>query len=208
MISMARKIKFKKLKISQNLAQLIIVMAGVFLGMLLTEWNTSRKSSRKKEVVIEQIQIELISNQKILESSIEHKKPFFESLDSLERSVSDELGDELFFNRPFLERFPGWQGVGGGLLDNSMYETAKYSDVIPEMDIELVREISKVYNTQNIYNGLRESFINQFFMMNSTTTYDDALRLIRQIGQELGGYEWKLQQEYKVVLEKLENRND
>lgn len=197
-----------KFKLSQNLSQLLIVIAGVFLGMLLTEWNLSRKTSNKVDIAINQIKIELVNNQKILEDGINHKRPFFFSLDSLEQNMSEEVKRELFFEEPFRERFPQWKGIGGGRLDDSMYETAKFSDVIPEMDIELVREIAKVYNTQRIYNGLRETLINRFLEMNSSTTYADALRLMQQIRQELGSYEFKLQEEYKIALEKLDNQDD
>ncbi|MEQ8927086.1 MAG: hypothetical protein RLO81_14800 [Fulvivirga sp.] len=205
---MADKKKSFKLKMSQNLAQLLIVMAGVFLGMLLTEWNTSRKTSARVEAAIEQIRIEISANQKMIERSIAHKRPFFDSLDSLEKSVSEELGKEPVYDRPFLERFPGWKGIGGIRADNSMYETAKFSDVIPEMNIELVQVIAKVYNTQNDYNRLRQTLMNRFLEMNSSSTYKDAFRIMWQIGEELGAYELKLQEEYKIALDKLEDYND
>lgn len=204
---MAKKISFK-LNASQNAVQLLIVMAGVFLGMLLTEWNASRKSSNKVEAVIKQIKVEILANKKMLESSIEHKRPFWQSMDSLEDTLTNELKKEYFYDKPFNERLPGWKGMGGGRLNDSMYETAKFSNVIPEMDIELVKELSSVYNTQRIYNNLWETFLNRFYKMNDKTTYAEMLRLLWLLRQELGGYELKLLNEYNNVLEKLEDEND
>ncbi|QSE96876.1 hypothetical protein [Fulvivirga lutea] len=205
---MADKKKSFKLKISQNLAQLLIVMAGVFLGMLLTEWNTTRKTSNKIEIITEQIRLEILSNKALLESSIQRKNPFWKSLDTLNKAFSEEVYQEPFHANSFENRLPGWKGTGGGRLDDSMYETAKFSNVIPEMDFELVKVLSKAYNTQQLYNDLSEYFINQFYAINSNTTYADVLRLMWRIRQDLGGYELELLEQYELALQILDEKND
>jgi hypothetical protein len=196
--------KFKKLRISQNFAQMLIVMFGVFLGMLLTELNANRKTSNKIEIITEQIKLEISANKELLEASIKRKNPFWKSLDTLNSSFPEDIYKEYFFDSPFRSRLPGWNGLGGGRLDDSMYETAKFSNIIPEMDFELVKELSRAYNTQQVYNDLRDSFTNQFYAINSSTTYNDVLRLMWQIRQELGGYESLLLEQYEIALEKLE----
>ena len=192
-------------KLSQNLVQLLIVMAGVFLGMLLTEWNLGRKTSNKVGTALKQIRIEILANQKMLDAGIMHKKPFFSSLDSLESSLTLEMANEPLFDKPLIYRFPGWKGIGSLRADDSMYQTAMFSNVFPEMDIELVRELALLYNTQNEYNKIRETLMGRFLQMDSSTTYGDALRLMWQIAEELGAYELMLQDKYKVILDKLEN---
>lgn len=205
---MAKFAFLKKLKLSEGFVQLLIVIAGVFIGMLLTEWNANRKLSNKIDTVLDQIKIEIKDNKALLESSIEYKRPFFIKYDSLIKELNEELRNEPLYARPFHERLPGWRGIGGGRLDNAMFETAKFSDVLPEVDIELVKSVSKVYNHQDVYNKLRESFINQYIQLNSASTYNDALFLMGGIRQELGGYEVILLKEYDLILNKLESRND
>lgn len=205
---MAKIAFLKKLKFSEGFVQLLIVVAGVFLGMLLTEWNANRKLSNKIETILDQIKIEISDNKVLLNSSIEYKKPFFSKYDSLIETIDEDLRNEPLYARSFQERLPGWRGIGGGRLDNAMFETAKFSDVLPEVDIELVKAISKVYNNQEVYNKLRESFINQYFRLNSGSSYSDALFLMNGIRQELGGYEIMLLKEYDLLLKKLEERND
>ncbi len=196
----------KKNRFSEYFIQLLLVVVGVFLGILASEWNASKNLENDQKKVLENIKLEIETNLKIIQGAQENRKKFNKSLDSLYPLLSKDLLKENLFDRDFNERFPNWRGIGDGQLSNAMFEMAKFSNMLSNMDIDIAAELSKTYAVQEALNNTRNTFLKKFFDFNSEAKYSDALRLMWSIRQELGSFEVKLEDQYLKTLELLEKK--
>ena len=191
-------------KAADYFVQLLIVMIGVFLGMLVTEWRADSKTEKDRKTILKSIRVEISSNKQLIEASFDKLGSFTKSLDSLNRVLTKERLAENFYDRPFQERLPNWKGVGGEVYSSSMFETAKYSNVLPGMNVDLLEQLSSTYSMQHLTNELKSELLNKFLAINSTTPYSDVLRLMNRIKQELGGVQYLLDQEYDKCLQLID----
>ena len=191
------------------LGQLIIVMVGVFLGMLVSDWNAERKLNKNRKAILVSIKKELEANKVILEDNLNKMKPFYSVMDSLYREgrINDELTNELFYARPFDERLPNWKGFGSDNLSNAMFEAAKYSNVIPGMDIELLEKLSAAYSLQELDESMNKTFLDLFLNMDSAIKYRDVLGITDRIRQELNSMRAKLILEYEESIVLMDELN-
>jgi hypothetical protein len=193
----------KKSKISEYFIQLILVVLGVFLGILASEWKAAKNLETNQKEVLKNIKLEIESNLEIVKNAQQNRVKFNKSLDSLHPLLSEEILKENLFDRNFNERFPNWRGIGDGQVSNAMFEMAKFSNMLSSMDIDIVSQLSKTYAVQEALNKTRDTFLKKFFDFDSDAKYADALRLMWSIRQELGSYERKLVDEYSKTLELL-----
>ena len=193
----------KKSKISEYFMQLMLVVVGVFLGILASEWKASKDLQNDQKEILENIKLEIESNLQIVIDAKKNREDFNRSLDSLYPLLTKDVLKEPLLDKNFNERFPNWKGVGWGQLSNAMFEVAKYSNLLPGMDIKVASQLTKTYALQEGRNKTRDTFLKKFFDFNSQTTYQDALRVMLAIRQELGNFETTLIEEYKKTLELL-----
>lgn len=191
-------------KTADYFIQLLIVMIGVFLGMLVTEWRSEQKVAQDRITILKSIRAEIESNKNLIDSSFEKLNPLAKTLDSLNKVLTDEILSERFYDKPFRVRLPNWQGVGGERFSASMFETAKYSNVLPGMDVELLEQLSSTYSMQSLANDLRSDLLEKFLAVDSETPYSDVLRLMNRINQELGGVQYLLDIEYEKCLQLID----
>lgn len=193
----------KRTKISEYFIQLILVIVGVFFGLLASEWNASKNLEKSQKEILLNIKEEISENLNTIQRADSNRRRFNKSLDSLDKILTKSDKDELFFDKNFQERLPNWRGIGGGELSNAMYEMTKYSNVLATLDIDIAKQLTKTYNYQNSHNTARVTFLKSFYNVNSHSTYGDVLRLMWAIRQELGGYENILVTEYSNTLKML-----
>lgn len=193
----------KKSKVSEYFIQLVLVVLGVFLGILASEWKAAKNLENNQKEVLKNIKLEIESNLQIVTSAQQNRIKFNKSLDSLSPLLSEDILKENLFDRNFNERFPNWRGIGDGEVSNAMFEMAKFSNMLSSMDIDVVSQLSKTYAVQDALNKTRDTFLKKFFDFDSEAKYADALRLMWSIRQELGSYESKLIDEYSKTLKLL-----
>lgn len=196
--------KMNKSKISEYFIQFLIVVIGVFLGMLVTDWNADRKMSKNRTVLLNSLKTEIEDNKKSLEGNWSNRRAFFKSLDSLGNDITRDQKRERFFDKPWSERLPNWKGFGSGKLNNSMFESAKYGNILAGMNIDLLQQLSKTYNIQHNTVSLRNTMMGKFFDIDTNTEYGDVLLLMYRVRQELGGSEYILNQEYEHCIKMID----
>lgn len=192
-----------KSKVSEYLIQLFLVVLGVFLGILASEWKSAKDLENNRKEVLKNIKIEIESNLKIVKSAHQNRVKFNKSLDSLYPLLTKEILKENLFDRTFNERFPNWKGIGDGQVSKAMFEMAKFSNMLSSMDIDIASQLSKTYAVQEALNKTRDTFLKKFFDFDSNAKYSDALRLMWSIRQELGSFEIRLIDEYNKALDLL-----
>ena len=139
------------------------MVAGVFLGMLASEWNASKNLEKSQNEILQNIKQEITSNLELVKQAQSNRKKFNKSLDSLDALLTHSELNAPFFDKNFSARLPNWRGIGGGELSDAMFEMAKYSNVLATLDIEMAKQLTKTYNFQNTHNKTRTTFLENFY---------------------------------------------
>lgn len=193
----------KKSAITTYLSELLIVMAGVFLGMLVSNWNATRKLESNRKEIIRSISNELQENKEQIMVFRDRRRLFMSSYDSLYQNLTKEDFKEKFYDRPFEERLPNWSGLGSYKPDDAMFEAAKYGNILIGMEVELLQELSRVYNAQEGAYELQKTFLDRFFSINNETTYGDVNKMVWQVRQELWGNQFLMIEKYDNAIEAI-----
>lgn len=183
-----------KQKFGEYFVQIIIVIFGVFLGMMLNEWNSERKASKEQDFALEQILKEIEEHGNWLEKAIPYHNTITQVADSIVRN-----SDNSILMRPFLinggwRQIPQWKGTQIFPLHASAYESAKISNVLANIDSELLGQISAYYETINLYNRFCHHITETVFNTTSNTKFIDAIFILLVLKEDLMGYENSIQE--------------
>jgi len=190
-----------KKKPASYAAELLIVVIGVFLGMLAAEWNANRQVKKQQHALLVGLKSELQSNYDVLSKLDKARKPFYRSMDSLQKVLTPENYAERFEARPFNERVPNWHGLQGINGGTAMFEAAKFSNLLQSFDIELLQKLSLTYGLIESNSEFRSLLLQQFFGIDENTSYDEAWTLMWRIREEYYGTQY-------ILLEKLQDCMD
>lgn len=191
----------------EYLIQITIVIFGVFLGMMLNEWNSDRKASNEQNFALEQILKEIEEHGSWLENTIPYHDTIIHVIDSIVIN-----SDKNALMRPFLinggwSQIPKWKGTKIFPLHASAYESAKISNVLTNIDSELLGQISAYYENIDLYNQFCHHITATIFNTTSNTKFVDSMFIILLLKEDLMGRENTIQKtgsELKIkIQEKL-----
>ena len=186
--------------------QLIMVILGVFLGMMASEWSSNRNLEKDKKSLLLGLKNELQNNLDYLKSRKENDIiPFFNSLDSLTKHLNKhpEALNEKFKSKSFNERIPNFPGLRRQ-VDDSMFEATKFSNMLAYFDIALLQQLSKTYSLQYNIQETRNIFLQKLIEIDSQTIYDDVVDLLWEIMQSYFGAQYKLIEEYEKSIQLID----
>ncbi|OJJ14293.1 hypothetical protein BKI52_43195 [marine bacterium AO1-C] len=193
-----------KSKVLEYFLQLVIVVVGVFLGMLVTNWSNARQQNKNQRLVLQSILKEMKINQAKVKKAIKYHSKIFKAFDKV-RAKKDYNDPQYKFNGKNLrEFFPGWTGVNMPNLDNDMYEMAKYSNTMPSMPYKIQESLSRVYQFQALHNQLTDKIVARFFQFNETTLLKEGIGVIWVMRE--GGFAGELNsiKKYKKAISLIE----
>lgn len=186
--------------------QLIMVILGVFLGMMASEWSSNRNLEKDKESLLLGLKNEIQNNLDYLKSRKENDiMPFFNALDSLTKHLKKhpEVLNEKFKSKSFNERIPKFPGLITQ-VENSMFEATKFSNMLSHFDIALLQQLSKTYSLQYNIQETRNTFLQKLIEIDSQTIYDDVVDLMWEIMQSYFGAQYKLIEEYEKSIQLID----
>ena len=137
-----------KKTIIKYLIEFLIVAFGVFLGSYANEKQNEKKNNRNKEKAIENIISELENNKEKLINSIEYHKVLAVYFDSIMATIPKKSFKENYIESGKFRYFKAkeWKGFGFAEFESTAFETAKMSGTLQNMNIQLLQEISYIYN--------------------------------------------------------------
>lgn len=182
-----------KSKFWEYFVQIIIVIFGVFLGMLLTEWNTDRKEENQRRAILSQIGNEIKDHNAKLEAVIPYHKSLTNSTDSILRSTALEQLKAPFLENGGWSKIPGWKGIKLFRLHTSGFESAKLSNTLSGMDGGQLDAITSYYESVEVYNQYVDQVTERIFNISISTTTVDVLILIQILKGDILGMEGSLQ---------------
>ena len=173
--------KINKTDLWRYAIELVIVMVGVFLGILVSDWNEGRNHERLKQTLLSNMVAELETNKLRLDNAYEYHSKSFSILDSLWKSWDQSTLIKPFFEGRGFMQIPNWKGIGIPLLKKSSYESAVISNIFPDMNPKLLEQISNIYDDITIYTSGREKIVDRMYNINSNTKLMDVFLIIEII---------------------------
>ncbi len=191
--------------IFKYILELVVVAFGVFLGIYISEIKNDEKLRDEKQKSIELIRSEVKHNLASLKSSIEYfemiKINFHEAADSLTEA---DLGHNLYTNTKFSTRHvKKWNGLQVADFENTAFEATKVSGAIRQFDIEMIRDISKVYTLQQSTVDNGNKVLDRLINVNSTSKVYDLYSIFYLITNDLLITEKRLFKELELLDKKL-----
>ncbi|NMM47692.1 hypothetical protein [Marinigracilibium pacificum] len=178
-----------KRNIFRYIIEFIIVAFGVFLGTYLNDMESKKQEIANQEKALKNIITELENNQQNLQKTINYHELIKVNFDSLLKTIpEDVLSKNYFENKSFkFVYIKDWVGNGFTEFEDTAFEVSKMSGTLQNMDIELIQEISKVYNKINSQSEFQSSINNRMTSLNSqSTTYDVIGNIIILTRDNLG----------------------
>jgi len=189
--------------------QLIMVILGVFLGMMASNWNENRNLDHDRENLLKALKSELQDNLNYL---VQRKEkdiiPFYNSLDSISivlKKTPDSL--HVSFEKSSLSaKIPNFPGFGKSKFEDAMFQATKFSNMLSNIDIELLKQITKAYNLQYNIEDERKTISQKYMAINPKTKYSEMYNLMWHIMNEYFEEQYRLIDEYKTTINMIDTR--
>ena len=160
-----------KTKINQNLLlEFSSVFFAVFLGLMLNQWNDNRNNNKLAGQSKNNILSEILENNAKVQNMLASHQVTYSKVDSL-LGLLDKHGDPGDIS---LE-------LNIQLLSSTSWETAKLTQAIAYMDIELVTDIARIYNGQDYYQALIKDFTLRNMYMSPDNSKKESMEELRNL---------------------------
>lgn len=123
------------------------VMLGVYLGLLVNNWNEAKNDKKKTEIILNNLLSEVNHNKSVIEASI----VYFQ-----------ELADSIYLMKDKSKApstFSFWKGLNPPVLKNSSFQTAMLTGVVTNFEIELIELLSNTYSLQEDLKTQSDTYI-------------------------------------------------
>ncbi len=137
------------LKMNKKLLyEFLSVTFAVFLGLMLNQWKDNRNNDKLAKQSNSNILSEITDNKTTVQEMLEEQKLALARIDSILPLLdnSDEQGDTYI-------------GMNFQIISSTSWETAKLTQAIVYMDIEIVNDIAGVYDFQDYYESIVKEFV-------------------------------------------------
>lgn len=192
--------KITKENIIKYALESLIVAFGVFLGLVVSEWNTQRKMDKRVERSLNYIIEELQTNINALDRAATYHEKIAAEFDS----AAGRLDEKAYFANYYADNsfkfnsLPSWNGPGMALLESSAFESAKIGGVLQELDIKTIQLISKMYAQQTTYSMYGKAVFDKLTNIDSDSKTFDVILILSVMSNDLLNSERGL----KIYLEK------
>ena len=137
------------------LLPLLITISGIYIALLLNQWQNNQSDKNLKNIIQQQIKKEISENLKILIKTNNYHV-------NTQKQVLhyDSLGKDSV-----KQFFKVWKGLYPAFLKRTAFESANVSGVFKIFHYEDYHKISSVYTYQNQLEKVNDIYINNFFKL-------------------------------------------
>ncbi|MBE9468067.1 MAG: hypothetical protein IMY72_07070 [Bacteroidetes bacterium] len=134
----------KKLFLNKKIIfEFLSITFAVFLGLMLNTWKESHHNSMLADKSIKNIRNEIIKNKVKLSEMLSSHKVYLITIDSLINEIKNPI---KVTNREMNLEFK--------MMNSTSWKTAKITQAVAYMDIDLVTDVAAVYGFQNYYENI------------------------------------------------------
>ncbi|MTI41213.1 hypothetical protein [Fulvivirga lutimaris] len=183
-----------------------IVAFGVVLGLYLSEQNAQSKTNENTKVALNYIVQELRANRELLIQAKEYHKKISVEFDSLSKTATAADLEQVYYTNDKFKHFklPGWQGVGTAKVKSIIYESAKLSGVLQELNITTIQNIAEVYETLDSYKNLSKTAMDGLLNVGASTKVADVFRVFELMKYDIQSFEGFLIEHLDEKADELE----
>ena len=187
------------------LLEVLIVAFGVFLGLFISEWNTQRKANINTENTMVHIISELESNIIKFEKAINYHHQLGTEFDSVVKRIENIDLDDVYYNNTQFKHYnlPSWNGMGFVVTENVIYESAKISGVLQELNITTIQRIANIYKDLESYSESTKTSLNKLITIDSSTKIADIYKILELLKIDALNYEKYILEELKITVNEL-----
>lgn len=185
----------KQINFVKMLTEMTSIIFAVLLALWLENWMSERELQSQATVMLSHINAELTNNRQELTTAIVDNE---KNIEGLKNFLNDDLVD---INKlaPFLI-------ISAGSTSNSAWESAKMTRTIGMMPIEVVTQLTKIYDTQEYYSSYVNFVFQQYTDLTTNIQFNlNAKHSTQKIVQHLAitnAFATQLLDSYETYLEK------
>lgn len=136
--------------------------AGVYIGLLASNWNDTKKMEKLTYNTIERIEREIKLNQANITDAQTYHTMVRDTIKKLDYSKSSNNARSMSF----------WRGINMPRLYKSAFETAKQTGTANNLSPGILEQLNKLYTYQESYNDFSKTASQSLY--NIDFTKDDA----------------------------------
>ncbi|MCD4827930.1 MAG: hypothetical protein K8R90_00675 [Candidatus Cloacimonetes bacterium] len=192
-----------RLPIGVVIAETVLLIIGVFLGIFVNEMRIEQRDKARAQVALGQIRAELQSNQEMINAISAHHVAVRDSLNSL-LSRTTEIGKS-----PTLKDL--WKSMNGGFgvpnLQQHSWSLALHLGVLEHIDYPTARLLSNVYSLQEFYIDKYDRLADNLYLAsNIDPEFSDGLVLAMGfLANDIVIHEQDIIEAYTKTLEYLDS---
>ena len=187
----------RKIKISYNnrlIIEFVSVSFAVFLALIVNQWKDSHNNKILAEESIKNLHAEIIDNESNIKAMTAAQKKLLIKIDSLLATGIDTTQDLDL-------------RIGFKLMSSNSWETAKLTEAILYIDIDLVKEMSGIYKLQDYYEAIVKDYVLKNFYIHDDNEAEKQAESIQYFLQGIIPVEENLLASYQELLRELDDKN-
>ncbi len=202
---MSKTRQTRKWSLVKYLVELLMVAFGVFLGILVSEYNAKNKIKQNISASRAFILDELEANRQNLLNTAHYHEKIKNGFDSLKTTLSEDVIFLPYFssNKFRQEHIPGWNGLGVFEPEEVAYESAKISGIFHSMDVNEVKQISSAYRQLHSYSEFGKLIKQKVIVMDAETVVLDVVGILDMLTNDFLNNEKYLINELDQTIKKL-----
>jgi hypothetical protein len=138
-----------KFKIDKKLLyEFISITFAVFLGLMLNQWKDNHNNNKIAKQSKSNILTEIADNKTTVQDMLKEHKLSLAKIDSILPLIDDSNKHEDFYI-----------GTNFQIISSTSWETAKLTQAIAYIDIDIVTDIAGIYDFQHYYESIVKDFV-------------------------------------------------
>jgi hypothetical protein len=190
----------------QMLGELVLVAAGVYLGIVASDWNDGRKEAARQRDFLRTLSQEIAANEQKLQSSLAYRKQVLLVARRLRATLRRDTLNAPFWSVGGFRLLNGWRGVAVPSLENSVYQSGLISNTLAGLDFPTINAIAQVYTLQEEYKvWTRALIIDKIVTVEGSVTTGQVLSKL-EFWSDIINYEEELIKKHQAARRQLHGK--
>ena len=189
----------------------LLIVFSVLFALYINRLSENAKMAGKKSVAMERLKKELLKNEAIIEIWYDEHSTIRDKITKVVENEQDSLRIQLLqYEYLNLGVLTGDKSLIEAVLTDVSWEAAKATDIIAELDYELVEKLTHAYTMQqHLIDDTLKKILDLYFDQSShdMTNFDPIMRQYQLRFFELAGQEALLKHLYQTAINELDKQS-
>ncbi len=140
-----------KKPVLQMLGELVLVAAGVYLGIVASNWNEERREAARQRDFLQTLSLEIDANERKLQNNLAYRKQIITAGRRLRTTLHKDTLQAHFWSVGGFRLLREWRGTAITPLENAVYQSGLISNALSGLDFSTINAIAQVYTQHEAY---------------------------------------------------------